>query len=242
MGIAKTIVISSTILLSVLVMRSAWVNTYKNKKETISSTGLAKQDFIADLIVWNASFSKTAKTTKDAYAQLKKDSELMKKYLLNKHISEKEIVFSSISINQKYDTKWNKDGSEQQVFVGYQLIQEVRIESKEVDKIEEVSRTITELIDSGIELYSGIPEYYYTKLAELKIKMIADATKDGYTRAAKIAENANADLGNLKHAEMGIFQITAQNSSEDYTWGGTYNTASKRKTATITVRLEFSIN
>jgi hypothetical protein len=40
---------------------------------------------------------------------------------------------------------------------------------------------------------------------------------------------------------MGIFQITAQNSAEDYSWGGTFNTSSKRKTASITVKLEFEI-
>jgi hypothetical protein len=40
---------------------------------------------------------------------------------------------------------------------------------------------------------------------------------------------------------MGIFQITAQNSSEEYTYGGAFNTASKNKTASVTVRLDFGI-
>jgi hypothetical protein len=47
-----------------------------------------------------------------------------------------------------------------------------------VNKIEEISsRQSSELINSGVNLLSP-PEYYYTKLAELKIQMIAEATKD----------------------------------------------------------------
>jgi hypothetical protein len=41
---------------------------------------------------------------------------------------------------------------------------------------------------------------------------------------------------------MGIFQITGQNSSEDYSWGGAFNTSSKRKTASITMRLEYLVD
>jgi hypothetical protein len=46
--------------------------------------------------------------------------------------------------------------------------------------------------------------------------MIANATKDAKERAEKIAENAGSSLGNLKKATMGVIQITAPNSNEDY--------------------------
>jgi hypothetical protein len=59
--------------------------------------------------------------------------------------------------------------------------------------------------------------------------MIANATKDAKERAEKIAENAGSDLGNLKKATMGVIQITAPNSNEDFSYGGTYNTESKEK-------------
>ena len=49
-------------------------------------------------------------------------------------------------------------------FIGYELTQTVQIESKEVDKIEKVSREITELLNQGVQFYSESPRYYYTKL------------------------------------------------------------------------------
>ena len=121
------------------------------------------------------------------------------------------------------------------------MSQEVQIESPDVDKIDHVSRQITELIDTGIELRSEKPEYYYTKLAELKIKMIASATRDALLRATTIAQNAGCKLGRLRNASMGVFQITAQNSSEDFSWGGAYNTSSMMKTASITMRMQYEI-
>jgi hypothetical protein len=86
------------------------------------------------------------------------------------------------------------------------------------------------------------PEYYYTQLAALKIEMISEATKDATLRAQKIAEESGCSLGVLKNGDMGVFQIVAPNSSEDeYSWGGSFNTSSKEKSASITMSLRFSV-
>lgn len=108
-------------------------------------------------------------------------------------------------------------------------------------QVEGISREVTELINLGVELNSYAPEYYYTKMAELKLEMIAEATKDAKARAEKIAENAGAKLGKLKKSDMGVFQIIAQNSSEDFSWGGSFNTSSKKKEANITMKLVYQI-
>ncbi len=210
--------------------------------DTISVTGLGSTDFVADLIVWNSSFSKKSTDLKSAYASLENDRNALKSYLVSKGIKEAEIVFSSVSISKDFENSYDQNYNvRSQVFTGYTLTQNVQIESKEVEKIENISRQVTELINSGVELYSNPPEYYYTKLAELKLKMIAEATKDAKSRAEQIAENAGAKLGDLKKSDMGVFQIVAQNSSEEYSWGGSFNTASKKKTATITMKLVYKI-
>jgi hypothetical protein len=163
--------------------------------------------------------------------------------LSSKGIAPSEMIFSAVNFNKDFQTIFNENGTtKQQIFTGFNLTQSVSIQSKEVNKIEEISRQSSELINSGVEFYSSPPEYYYTKLAELKIKMIAEATKDASIRAKSIAENADARLGNLKKSDMGVFQITGQNSSEDFSYGGSFNTQSKNKTANITVRLVYQVD
>lgn len=235
-------IIAIAVIVSAYLLSDAFKNRNANN-DTISVTGLGKKDFISDLIVWSGSFSKKNMTLKDAYASLDNDREVIKNYLLTKGIAQSEIVFSAVNISKQYDYNYDTNGNmRQKVFSGFLLDQNVQIESKEVDKIENISREVTELINSGVELYSNPPQYYYTKLAELKVQMIAEATKDANARAESIATNADSDLGKLKKADLGVFQIIAQNSSEEYSWGGSFNTSSKKKTANITVKLLYQVD
>ncbi len=239
----KTYLNSIIIALAIIITAFTFASAFKNRNTTsnsISVTGLGSKDFVSDLIVWSGSFFRKSETLKDAYAALDKDREDIKRYLVSKGIEAENIVFSAVDINQEFDLQFDNNGNRtKSVFTGYRLHQNVQLESNEVDKVEGISRQVSELINSGIEFYSNMPQYYYTKLAELKIEMIAEATKDANTRAMKIAENAGSKVGRLKNAEMGVFQIVAQNSSEDFSWGGSFNTTSKRKTATITIKLKY---
>jgi hypothetical protein len=239
---ATAIIIAFAVIVSAFLFSHAFQNRNQSN-DTISVTGLGKKDFVSDLIVWSGTFSKKSMTLKEAYAFLDVDREKIKSYLTSKGIAANEIVFSAVNFNKDFETIYNENGTtKQQIFTGFTLTQTVTVQSTAVNKIEDISRQSSELINSGVEFYSNPPEYYYTKLAELKIKMIAEATKDARTRAKSIAENAGASLGNLKKSDMGVFQITGQNSSEDFSYGGSFNTASKNKTANITVKLVYQVD
>lgn len=235
-----TAIIAISVIVAAALLSAAWIKTHRTH-QTVSVTGLAEENFNSDLIVWNGSFARKSFSMQDAYAELKRDAAAIQNYLLSNGVSEKEIIFDPPAINKEFNYVTNADGTQSSTFSGYSLYQNVKVESSNVDKIEDVSRKVAELINTGIELNSQPPQYYYTKLADLKIKMLAAASKDGYKRAEKIAENADSDIGDLKTSEQGIFQITAQNSGEAYSWGGTFNTTSKRKTASVTVRQEFEL-
>lgn len=215
----------------------------RNKSEnTISVTGLGSKKFTSDLIAWNGNFSRNSFELKEAYDALANDKKIIENYLVSKGIPKNEIVFSAVDIQKQYNYGTDSNGNSHQSFAGYQLSQSVSIDSKDVAKIENLSRNITEIINLGIEFTSSPPSYFYTKLADVKQQMIADATKDAKQRAEKIAENAGSKLGNLKKANMGVIQITAPNSNEDYSYGGTFNTSSKEKEASITIKLEYEVD
>ncbi len=105
--------------------------------------------------------------------------------------------------------------------------------------IELVSSKTSELINSCIELSSNSIQYTYSNLPSLKQSLIEKATKDASEHATKIVNTADGDLGKLKNANMGVFQITGQGSTENDSYGGINDTYSKNKTARITVRLEY---
>lgn len=228
------------IIIAAFLLAGAYKFKYK-KQETIAVTGLAEQDFDSDLVVWRGSYGRKSGDMKEAYAKLKTDEEQIKIYLNEKGINANEVVFSSVRINKDFENYRDENGNYYNRFIGYLLNQDVKIESKNIEKVESISRDITRLIDMGVELNSEEPQYYYTKLKDLKIKLLSDAASDAHNRAKTIANNSDSKLGNLLNSNMGVFQITGQNSNEDYSYGGAFNTSSKRKTASITIKSQYGI-
>ena len=209
----------------------------------ISATGSASVDFEADIIIWRGSFSSVAYTSQEAYSNIKKDADYVKQYLLDNNVDESEIVFSSVDIRQTYrdlyDDNGNYIGSEAD---GYKLTQSVTVSSNNIDNIEKVSRDISTLLDKGVELTSDYPEYYYSDLDALKLDLIDKASVNAKERIDIVAKNSGARLGKLKNSSLGVFQITAKNSgTSSYSYDGAFDTSSRYKTATITVRLEYDL-
>lgn len=236
------IIASLTIIIACIIAGHYYYKT-KTPAKTISVVGLAETDFTSDLIVWDLSYDVLNMNMKNAYQEIKNYNNIVKDYLKEKGIPENEIVFSAVSSYDKTDYEWNESAKRSfEVFKGYVLTQRIRIESKDVEKIEKISREVSELLDEGIQIEQNSVSYYYTQLADLKIEMLANATQDAHNRAETIAKNAGASIAGLKVANMGVFQITAPNSSdEEYSWGGTFNTSSKEKRASINMKLTYFV-
>lgn len=234
-----TLIAALAIIISVFALKSAY--TYKFKaQQTINVTGNAKKDFESDLVKWSASYSRKSFTLGEASEQLKQDRDLIERFLTEKGISNKELVFDAVSITRDFNYHTDERGNSYNTFTGYSLRQTVHIESKDLDKVENVSREISGLISQGIELESNAPNYYYSKLEDLKLALIAEASQNAHARAANIAKESGSSLGKLLKADLGVFQITGQNDNEEFSHGGVFNTTSRAKTANITVKVSYA--
>ena len=159
----------------------------KKPQKTVSVVGLVEKDFTSDLIVWEFDYATKDMDMKQSYAKLKAQNEIVKAYLKNAGIPDKEVDFKKITTRPTYNSYYS-NGHWVEDFDGY------------------------------------------------------EASQDAKNRAETITKNAGAKLGDLKSANMGVFQITKPNSSEeDYTWGGAFNTSSKEKRASINMRLTYYV-
>jgi hypothetical protein len=218
---------------------------YKAKKNSIDIKGSATQQITSDLIVWTGAFTVQADDLKKGYSRLGEDKDKVIKYLTGKGLSEETLVFSSITTNKIYGQ--NEYGSYTNEVTGYNLTQMVTISSNEIDKITEISRDATELLNEDVQFQSYAPEYIYTKLADLKVSLLADATKDATIRAQMIAENSGSKLGKLKKAKVSSVQITPLYTSkinyyDDYYYYIDRDTASLEKEVTVVVSCSFEID
>ncbi|MFH1441286.1 MAG: SIMPL domain-containing protein [Candidatus Omnitrophota bacterium] len=232
------ICIAMATILSSIILSKSFLKMMKVRNEIITVTGSDWEEIKSDYVVWNAKFSRRESSLPAAYNKLKEDLDKVKAYLFSKGVDEKEIIVSQISTNKFY--KRNKKGNNTNDIEGYRLIQNIGIRSKDVDKITRISRESTELINKGIEVESYSPEYFYTKLDELKIKMLARAAQNAKERAKNMIEATGNKIGVMRSARMGVFQITPLNSTEVSDWG-VNDTTSLEKKVTAVVSVSFAI-
>ncbi len=246
----------SSAIIGIAIVATAFVlgTAFKKRNEnldSISVIGLGTKDFVSDEILWSGSFTTKSYDIKEAYNKMIADQKIVSNFFLGKGFKSSEFSFGAVQFNKKfrevrienaenqYNTKY------EQVFDGYEASQTITFSAKKnpdlMKRIEAVSGKTSELINSGIELSSNSIQYTYSDLASLKQSLIENATKDAYERAEKIVKTADGDLGKLKTASMGVFQITGQGSTEEDSYGGNNDTFSKNKTARITVRLEYEL-
>lgn len=243
MNVSRNTTIATAIVIAVSILSYSYLHRFQySESNNITVKGLGAVDFKSDLIVWEGRFSAESLTLNEAYDRLSRDRQIVKDFLKQKGISDKEIIFGAVSSSELTKRRYNDDGKFiGEDFVGYRLKQTVKIESRDLEKVELVSRAITEVLNNGVAFYSESPSYFYTKLQDLKLDLVSKATEDAKTRANIIAKMGGASIGDLKTAQMGVFQIVGQNSNEEYSWGGSFNTSSKYKTASITMDLTYEL-
>lgn len=225
-------------VVSTVILSKGLLQIKKFSSEVVSVTGSAEKKIVSDYIVWSAQFSRQELELKVGYSKLQEDLKKVKTYLTSKGIKDDELIVSQVNTEVLY--KKNEKGNNTNEIEAYRLSQGIQVKSYDVKKIEDVSRQSTELIEQDIQFISNAPEYFYTKLAELKIEMLASATEDAKKRAITMAQSTGNKIGAIRSAKMGTFQITPVNSY-DVSWYGENDTSSLEKKVMAVVTASFAI-
>jgi hypothetical protein len=211
----------------------------KRGDQTITVTGSARKRIKSDLVIWTSAVTYQAPALADAYRSLSESVPRVKAYLVSKGIPENQITISSISSQTLHSR--TSEGEESSEITGYSLRQELSVRSNDVDKIAQIAREATELINQGILIESMAPQYLFTQMGDLKIEMLAEAAKDAKKRAEQIAQSTGSSIGNVRTARMGVLQITAADSTE-VSDAGINDTSSVEKDITAVVNIGFAVD
>lgn len=230
--------IAAATIVSSVILSKGFLRITKFIREQITVTGSAQKDIKSDYIVWRSTFTVREADLKTGFKKINEGLAKVQKYLLEKGVKENEIIANQISTEKLY--KKNEKGADTNEIQWFILSQPLEIRSAEVEKIDGISRKSTELINENIDFESGAPEYFYTKLDELKIEMLAKATENAKLRADNMVKATGNKIGFMRSARMGVFQITPLNSTEVSDWG-VNDTSSLEKKVTAVVNASFAI-
>ena len=204
----------------------------RNRNDTITVTGSAKARIVSDYIVWDASITSQADTPQAALPLLNNWTAQVRSFLTAQGAQPGEITENPVST----ETLTTNAGR----VIAYKLTRSFEVRSSRVAAIAALVEASQKLLGQGVPLQAQPPQYVYTKLPDLRPKLLADATKDALARAKVLVEATSAHLGGLRGVNVGVFQVTAPNSTEvsDY---GVYDTSTLRKDVTAVVNVTFAL-
>ena len=217
---------------------SKTVEQVKFQNQRITVKGYAERTITSDIASWRGQITARSTELVTAYDNLQADLNKVLSYLELKGISRDDVDIASVITSIQY--KRTANGMTTNIVEGYNLVQPLSITSSNIEQIAEIANEITVLIQQGVEFDSFPPQYFYTKLDDMKIELLGEATKNAYMRAEQLAENSGSKVGSLKYASQGVFQITPVYSTQvsDY---GTYDTSTIEKSVKAVVTIEYSI-
>jgi len=205
---------------------------------SISTTGSAKESVVSDQVKWTSTITRraTVSSIKDGYSKMDADLKGVKDFLASNGITDDQINISPVLMNEVYDQN-SGSGSEKK----YDLVQTITVQSGDVQKIADLSKNTGTLIeDKGIIFATTALEYYYSKLPDARVALLANAVQDAKARANQLAIAGGKKIGVLESASSGVVQVMSPNS-EDVNDYGTYDTSSINKEIMVTVKASFEI-
>jgi uncharacterized protein len=233
------IAIGTAAVLATFLAASTWERVRTRPPDrSLRVTGSAKKRIVSDLIEWTGTVETRNPTDRTAaYKTLHAHVALVLQYLQAQGVKNEEIRPSSTSVSEIMVTEQvgkGEDRIERQVFKGYRIVQSVTVRSRDLARVERVSREVTQLLEQGVAIASESPSYYYTKLGETKIEMLAQAARDARTRADNILASAGgATIDKLRSADMGIINVNSANSTETSALGNNDTTSLEKDIITI---------
>jgi hypothetical protein len=240
--IAGTVIIAAAVVISTFLFGNAIVRTRTGGNEIVVK-GSARKDIDSDFIAWTGKISYRSNNMNDGYQSVKTSVGKLIDYLKSKGLKENEIVTGAVQTNALYEQK-NPQGDSSSSFrtiQGYDVSQSVTVRSAQVQLVEKVSRESTDLIAQGVPLESSNPQFFYTKIGDVKREILGLAAEDARKRAEEIAGKSGGSLGDVRGARMAPLQITPRYDFEIYE-GGYNDLSSKEKSITAVVTMTFGVH
>lgn len=226
------------IILALTLVTATKIITSALPSDGITVTGSASKIVKSDNASLYLNLSTKQKNKKLAYSTIQKQIPTVITYLKSQGFEEKDIELKTTNGYNTYKTLPNGNSSNEVAY--YNLYQPITVKSTDVEKIKKLSINITSLMDKGIEIEANNPEFYYSKISDLKIELLHQATTDAKQRASAMLKATHNRTGKIQSVKMGVFQITSADST-DVSDSGIYDTSSVDKKVTAVANVVFKI-
>ncbi len=208
----------------------------KKRRDTITVTGSAREPISANQVSWRLTVTAQRAKAADASRVLRREARTVRSFLSDGGIPDGDVTLPPITIDQT-----QRRVARKRFVTEYVLAQSFQVTTGDVDKLESAAGRVSALLEQGVTLTVGRLSYSSTELTEARLKALQAATKNASERARTIVEGVGGDLGGVRSASLGVYQIVPRNSNEisDY---GINDTSTKEKDVVAVVSVTFGVD
>ena len=210
-------------------------------QQSITVKGLAEKPIQADSVTWMLNIAVTDADQRGALDKLTVERKVLEDFLIKQGLLKDTWVWQVENIADHYDEVFIKD-TPRQMKNGFDAYQSVIISTKDLAKITQANQAILQLRADNHPITAQPPEYLVSGLEQVKMSLIADATKNARARATEFVKQDGVKVGVMKSANQGAFYILAKGGEAgDDSYGGVYDKSSIEKTARVVVTIVYNI-
>ena len=157
-----------------------WGISARGQDNTISVTGSASQEAMADEATWTINVQRTAYegTVAAGSTQVANDANAIANYFSNKKLASSTVTVATVSAYQNYSSDKNTPSN-------YNVSTTVTVNTSDVNEINALSHDIGSLdavVSASTLVSPQQPEYYISSLPALRISLLGAAIQDAKAR------------------------------------------------------------
>ena len=171
--------------------------------EYVSVKGLAEKVVKSNDAVWQIRFSAAGDDLNSVYQQITQSQNKVKDFLKHQGFQDSEMELMTVDITDNQAQSYNN-----KVGKRYSSNGGVMLHTGSVDQVIAAQQKVSQLVQQGVVLTQSQANYYFTKLNDIKLEMLNEATKNAQNSAEAFAVRAHNDLGKIHNASQGLFTIT----------------------------------
>ena len=201
---------------------------------TVTVKGLAEMDVVADLAIWKLKIVVTDNDLQEAQRKITSQANTIRLFLEKRGFKAEEIRTGRIETNDLMANPYRGQDANNSRFI---LNQSITVKSNNVVLVEETIPETDALVAQGIVFDNNDGysiSYVFTKLNEIKPKMITEATQNAKKAAAEFAKNSGSLVGKIRRANQGVFSILPREQAD-----GNYEQQQINKTVRVVSTIEY---
>lgn len=191
----------------------------KSMNRTLTVKGLAEHDVVSDLGIWEINFKEVGNNLIAINTRLQHDQSVITNFLKQQGFADSEISAIPFKVEDKLANVYSQNNTPNPNDQRYVVTGGIRVRSNRVYLIQKTVAMVNQLLQQDVPLafdsgnMNPNPSFYYTRLDDIRPKMMSEATKSAYLIAQQFEKDSYTSLAGIQRASQGVFQIMGRDTS-----------------------------